>query len=95
MKSPSRLSGLQYDVLALYRSLLRAAVKKSSMNSPFYLFVRSEFREKAATVSRLDFVRVEHMIRQGKKQLHLIQMPGFSGAQAMRTAKPSTSQSSS
>jgi hypothetical protein len=71
-------SGLQTDVLKLYRMLLRTA-KAKDPTSPhcFVTFVRQEFRKSAATVKRTEIKRIEHLIRQGMKQKKLIEMPGF------------------
>eukprot|EP01031_Cornospumella_fuschlensis_P037011 gene37011-44910_t len=77
-----KLSGLQLDVLKLYRSLLRSARKKSALNSDLYNFVCHEFRDKARSVGRLEFIKIEHMIRQGYKQKKLMEMPGFNTAQS-------------
>mmetsp|Transcript_11227 Transcript_11227/g.28427 ORF Transcript_11227/g.28427 Transcript_11227/m.28427 type:complete len:97 (-) Transcript_11227:589-879(-) len=85
-------SGLQKEVLALYRTLLREACKKDrSMlaETPSRAFgllldetttstahVRSDFRKQASKVSRKDFRTIEHKIRHGYKQIKLLQMPG-------------------
>jgi len=79
-----RLSGLQKDVLALYRGLLRSALKKDKQihgqRDNLYNHVRIEFREKANSVSRTEFKTIEYMLRNGYKQKKLIDMPGFTGA---------------
>jgi succinate dehydrogenase assembly factor 1 len=66
-----RLSGLQKQVLALYRSLLRTArtlpVDGPSRESLVGHIVR-EFRAKARSVDKLDFQRIEFLLRQAKKQ---------------------------
>ena len=86
----SRLSGLQKQVVSLYRRLLRAALKKDkafmSSDDGFKLLqnpsasstnrVSQEFRRQALIVKRSDFKRIEYLIRKGEKQLKLIQMPG-------------------
>lgn len=72
-----RASGLQLDVLHLYRELLRAARQKGGPNT--MRFVREEFRSKAQSVSKTDFKGIEHWLRYGVKQKKLFQMPGFSG----------------
>lgn len=83
-------SGLQKEVLALYRTLLREACKKDrSLAQPDRAFssllsetssstahVRSEFRKQASRVSRKDFRTIEYKIRHGYKQIKLLQMPG-------------------
>ena len=112
MSKSSNLSGLQREVLGLYRSLLREAIKKdklqqgTSKNSnsissvgvsgvgivrPLFggggggggaststtvSYVRSEFRRQCNQVERNDYKRIEYQIRQGYKQVKVLQMPG-------------------
>lgn len=73
----ARASGLQRDVLHLYRDLLRAAKLKGGPSTA--RFVREEFREKAFNVQKNDFKKIEHLLRYGTKQKKLFEMPGFSG----------------
>lgn len=84
-----RVSGLQKDVFALYRALLRSARKKDNESRDLYKFVRNEFRTKALNISRTDFKLIEHSLRHGYKQKKLLEMPGTSFAQAT-TARHST-----
>ena len=75
---PTRHSGLQKDVLKLYRDLHRAARKKDPLNvNNFTSVVMQEFRIKAASVTKTDFKTIEHLLRYGYKQKKLIEMPGF------------------
>ena len=98
MSSPTkRISGLQRDVLALYRSVLRKAHQKdistssTSTNNPSFHpsftsslhdprstthYAKEEFRRRAATVKKSDFRTIEYMVRRGKKDVKLLQMPG-------------------
>lgn len=66
-----RLSGLQKQVLALYRSLLRTA-RTLPMDGPsresLVGHIVREFRAKARSVDKLDFQRIEFLLRQAKKQ---------------------------
>mmetsp|Transcript_14956 Transcript_14956/g.43556 ORF Transcript_14956/g.43556 Transcript_14956/m.43556 type:complete len:98 (-) Transcript_14956:503-796(-) len=86
-----RLSGLQKDVLCLYRAILREAVKKDrsevaasavpvsnllSVPNSSTSYASSEFRKQSESVSRNDFRTIEHMIRAGKKHIKLLKMPG-------------------
>lgn len=65
-----RYSGLQKQVLGLYRDSLRAARNlPSSSRVPAILFVRGEFRTNAAQIEKLDVQRIEFLIRQGKKKI--------------------------
>ena len=86
--SPSRLSGLQKEVLQLYRLLLREALAKDRKSQPKRTmnellstqsttsYAREEFRKQSASVRRSDFKIIEYKIRKGRKQLQLIKMPG-------------------
>ena len=64
-----RLSGVQKQVLALYREALRrCAALPPPSRAAALSFTRAEFREGLA-VDRLDFQRIEHLLRAGKKKL--------------------------
>ena len=91
MAPAARLSGLQKDVLALYRSILRETIRKDrkptvdnhiplnqllSSSSSSTSFARDKFREEASLVKRSDFKTIEYKIRKGQKQLKLLKMPG-------------------
>ncbi|KAA0147557.1 hypothetical protein FNF27_02403 [Cafeteria roenbergensis] len=75
-----RLSGLQRDVLALYRECLRAARAKPSADArqAGHEYVRAKFREHAS-IRRADFMRIEFLIRQGRKQLDMFGRPDVDG----------------
>ena len=76
-----RKSGLQTDVLTLYRNLLKAArLKEVPGSKTLREFVRFKFRERALSIGRNDFQTIEHELRYGYKQIKLIKMPGFSAA---------------
>ena len=63
-------SGIQKQVLALYREGLRAArLLPASSAAPAAAFIRAEFREKARSVDRMDFQRIEHLLRSARKKL--------------------------
>ena len=83
-KKEMALSGLQIDVLKLYRALLRTARKRDPLLVPT---VASEFRRRAARVSRTDFASIEHYLRHGYKQKKLMEMPGFSAASVTNMAR--------
>ncbi|KAF7189832.1 Succinate dehydrogenase assembly factor 1, mitochondrial, partial [Pseudocercospora fuligena] len=69
----ARLSGLQRDVLSLYRSCLRAARKKpASTRGNFENFARREF-EKNIHMDRKDFSTIEFLLRKGQRQLETFQ----------------------
>jgi succinate dehydrogenase assembly factor 1 len=69
MPLPPRASGIQKQVLSLYREGLRHARALPLPSSHEARdFIRGEFR-RGAQVDRLDFQRIEHLLRQGKKKL--------------------------
>eukprot|EP00977_Amphora_coffeiformis_P019673 scaffold7386_cov160-Amphora_coffeaeformis.AAC.3 len=85
----ARHSGLQKDVFALYRKILRVALQKDRTSSSPLSFVTArcdansstsyacqEFRRQAHQVKRNDFKRIEYMIRKGEKHTKLLGMPG-------------------
>lgn len=72
-----RLSGLQRDVLALYRQCLRAARQKPADTRPnFERFARREF-ERHVELDKKDFSAVEFYIRKGHRQLETYSAPGI------------------
>lgn len=85
-----RLSGVQKEVLSLYRKILREAFLKDRNQQDFSAtfgtvlfskgstthFAREEFRRQEKTVKRSNFKAVEQMIRKGEKQLKMLRMPG-------------------
>lgn len=81
----ARLSGLQRDVLRLYRVLLRESKRKDSALSStsggesssrmFQDAVRQQMRLNAETIPKTNFTKIEFLIRKGKKQLELIKDP--------------------
>jgi succinate dehydrogenase assembly factor 1 len=86
----SAKSGIQKEVLALYRNLLRESLKKDRIGgkgakASMLLFadhavtshVRNEFRKQAGGVDRKDFRTIEYRMRHGYKQIKLLQMPGL------------------
>ncbi|KAF1971417.1 complex 1 protein-like protein [Bimuria novae-zelandiae CBS 107.79] len=67
----ARLTGLQKDVLSLYRQCLRAARRKPAENREhFRALARSEF-SKYGTVDRKDFNTIEYLLRRGRRQLDM------------------------
>uniref|UniRef100_A0A7N0ZQQ8 Complex 1 LYR protein domain-containing protein n=1 Tax=Kalanchoe fedtschenkoi TaxID=63787 RepID=A0A7N0ZQQ8_KALFE len=72
----SKLSGMQKQVLSLYRGFMRAARDKSPQErSNIESFVASEFRRNATGVDRKNFVYIEYLLRRGKKQLDQLKSP--------------------
>lgn len=81
----SMMSGLQKEVLALYRKLLRASKQKDSeafmaslSNSGSTTFAtKTKFRETATKLTKRDIPRIEYNIRQGEKYVKTLQMDGM------------------
>jgi len=71
MAAPARAhSGIQLSVLALFRDALRAARRlPPPAAAAAGAYVRAEFRAGATRVDRLDFQRVEHLIRAARKKV--------------------------
>lgn len=67
-----RLTGLQKQVLALYRSCLRGArAKPPAARTALYAYARDEFH-KHQHVSHSAIQLIEHLMRRGHKQLELL-----------------------
>lgn len=75
----ARHSGLQIDVLNLYRALLRCCGTDSNLKKTVSL----QFRQKAMSMKRTDIKMIEHSIRYGYKQIKVMQMPSFKAARVV------------
>ncbi|KAH9891649.1 hypothetical protein C8Q73DRAFT_81518 [Cubamyces lactineus] len=72
----SRRSGLQREVLSLYRRALRMVNTKPPAAQPkFRLFVRYSFKTQAAAVSPRDVSTIEHLLRRGRRQIEMYEDP--------------------
>lgn len=72
-----RLSGLQRDVLSLYRQCLRAARSKPSETRPnFEAYARHEF-ERNLSLDKKDFGAIEFLLRKGQRQLETYAAPNI------------------
>lgn len=66
----AKLSGLQKQVLSLYRAFLRAARSKSPEDRrQIESIVAAEFRRNAKQIDRKNFIHIEYLLRRGNKQL--------------------------
>ncbi|CCD45577.1 similar to complex 1 protein (LYR family) protein [Botrytis cinerea T4] len=75
----ARLSGLQREVLALYRKCLRASRKKPAMKEArkhFEAYARLEFN-KSITLDKKDFNTIEYLLRKGQRQVDMYSSPGI------------------
>ncbi|EEF30222.1 succinate dehydrogenase assembly factor 1, mitochondrial [Ricinus communis] len=76
----TKLSGMQKQVLSLYRSFLRAARLKSPEDRrQIESLVSAEFRRNSKEVDRKNFLYIEYLIRRGRKQLDQLKSPGILG----------------
>ncbi|KAJ2477598.1 hypothetical protein EV174_004572, partial [Coemansia sp. RSA 2320] len=76
MSSVRKLSGLQKDVLRLYRDCLRAVKSKPEASRPrFQAFARHEFEKNTAMLKRTDVKAIEHLLRVGRRRLEQYKSP--------------------
>ncbi|KZV48725.1 succinate dehydrogenase assembly factor 1, mitochondrial [Dorcoceras hygrometricum] len=81
--SGPRLSGMQKQVLALYRGFLRAARTKSpEVRSRIQATVSAEFRHNSQ-IDRKNFLYIEYLLRRGKKQLDQLNSPDTVGLSSL------------
>ncbi|BCR84987.1 succinate dehydrogenase assembly factor 1 [Aspergillus chevalieri] len=73
----ARLSGLQRDVLSLYRKCLREIRRKPvESRDNFRTYARAEF-QKNILVGKKDFTAIEYLLRKGHRQLEMYSSPGI------------------
>ncbi|KID63728.1 heat repeat protein, partial [Metarhizium hybridum] len=83
-----RLSGLQKEVLALYRSCLRESRKKpASTRAHFEQFARSEF-DRNLRIEKRDFAAIEFLLRKGRRQLDVYSNPGIKDSSQLNPTAP-------
>ncbi|TFK40785.1 hypothetical protein BDQ12DRAFT_648041 [Crucibulum laeve] len=71
-----RRSGLQKDVLSLYRRALRMVkTKPPATRTKFLLFIRYTFHTNASSVTPRNVSAIEHMLRKGRRQLETYEDP--------------------
>ncbi|KAG5922240.1 hypothetical protein E4U42_005532 [Claviceps africana] len=72
-----RHSGLQKEVLNLYRHCLRESRKKpASTRAHFEQFARTEF-SRNLSLDKRDFTAIEFLLRKGRRQLDTYSSPGI------------------
>ncbi|SCU79883.1 LADA_0B03796g1_1 [Lachancea dasiensis] len=70
-----RLSGLQREVLQMYRQCIRAAHRKPKESQHnFIRYIRGEFH-KHRDLARKDFSTIEHLLRVGYRRLETYSAP--------------------
>ncbi|KIO06177.1 hypothetical protein M404DRAFT_139724 [Pisolithus tinctorius Marx 270] len=71
-------SGLQKEVLALYRRALRMVrTKPPHTQDKFSLLVRYMFHVQASAVSPRKVSAIEHLLRRGRRQIELYENPSI------------------
>ncbi|PON96229.1 LYR motif-containing protein [Trema orientale] len=89
--SGPRLSGMQKQVLSLYRGFLRAARSKSAEERhKIESIVSTEFRRNAKQVDRKNFIYIEYLLRRGKKQLDQLKNPDTISLSSFDVGLPQT-----
>jgi len=68
-------SKVQKAVLSLYKTLMRAADSKPGFREN----IQMEFKKNKTLYARTDTVRIEMLLRNGKRKLAMIQDPQVSG----------------
>lgn len=92
--SGPRLSGMQKQVLSLYRAFLRAARSKSPEDrGRIESIVSEEFRRNSKQVDRKNFVYIEYLLRLGKKQLDQLKSPDIVGLSSIKVSQNQTKDS--
>ncbi|KAI5811530.1 complex 1 protein-domain-containing protein [Peziza echinospora] len=72
-----KLTGLQRDVLSLYRACLRQVrLKPVDTRDNFRNFAREEFH-KHINLNKKDFDTIEHLLRVGRRKLEVYSMEGI------------------
>ncbi|XP_034570037.1 succinate dehydrogenase assembly factor 1, mitochondrial [Setaria viridis] len=88
MTSRPKLSGIQRQVLALYRGFLRTArLKAPEERHRIESVVSAEFRDNARNVDRRNFVCIEYLLRRGKRQLEQLKNPDITGLATLEVKK--------
>ncbi|GLU16265.1 hypothetical protein SLE2022_327060 [Rubroshorea leprosula] len=86
-KKGPRLSGMQKQVLGLYREFLRAArLKPPEERHRIESIVTSEFRRNSKQIDRKNFLYIEYLIRRGKKQLDQLRSPDTIGLSSLNVS---------
>nr|GMD13192.1 succinate dehydrogenase assembly factor 1, mitochondrial-like [Ipomoea batatas] len=89
--SGQRLSGMQKQVLSLYRGFLRAARAKPPIERrQIESLVTAEFRHNAMQVDRKNFMYIEYLLRRGMKQLDQLKSPDIVGLSSLSVESSQT-----
>lgn len=89
--SRPKLSGMQKQVLSLYRGFLRAARSKSPEDRcQIESIVSAEFYRNSKQVDRKNFLYIEYLLRRGKKQLDQLKNPDTVGLSSLNVSLSQT-----
>ncbi|XP_038999431.1 succinate dehydrogenase assembly factor 1, mitochondrial-like [Hibiscus syriacus] len=82
-----KLSGMQKQVLSLYRGFLRAARSKPAEDRrQIESIVSAEFRRNSNQVDRKNFLYIEYLLRRGNKQLDQLKSPDTIGLSSVNVS---------
>jgi len=74
--SVRKLTGLQREVLGLYRTVLRASKVKEAAGHPgIVASAREQFRREAESVGKRNYQKIEYMMRRGQKHVKMLSDP--------------------
>ncbi|KAJ4828447.1 hypothetical protein Tsubulata_041433 [Turnera subulata] len=91
VSSGPRLSGMQKQVLRLYRGFLRVARTKSAEERRrIESVVSGEFRRNSKEVDRKNFLYIEYLLRRGNKQLDQLKSPDTVGLSSVHVSLSKT-----
>jgi hypothetical protein len=76
MNKAKRMSGLQIQVLSMYRIMLRAAETKTN-SSQIKNMIRSEFKKNGREIPTAQTNRIEWHLNQSRSKLELLQNPNM------------------
>ena len=85
VKVAKKLTGLQREVLSLYRVVLRAAREKEAAGHPGVLAAaRAQFRKEADSVGKRNYQKIEYMMRRGQKHVKMLADPQVKNVSVLR-----------
>jgi len=70
------LSGLQKDVIHLYRKCVRESMRKGEERAAFLQYTREQFGRFRA-LDRKDFHTIEYLLRAGSRRLDMLSNPNI------------------
>ena len=78
-KRTVKYSGLQRSIVSVSAIIREARKKEPSVSAGIIDLARRNFKEKATSIRKTDYQTIEHSIRDARKKIKIIQMPGFRG----------------